>query len=64
MKTSRYICPDGHVTTVEEASPGDAITCTHPHLGDDADPLIDTADICGKRATRQPDDVPQSAHRK
>jgi len=64
MSTSRYICPDGHVTTVEETSPADAITCTHPHLGDDADALIDNADICGKRATRQADDDPQSALRK
>jgi hypothetical protein len=54
MKTSssQYICPDGHVTTVREATKEDAITCTHPRLGDDADALIDNADICGKKATR------------
>lgn len=50
--TSRYICPDGHVTTVREANQEDTITCTHPRLGDDADALIDNADICGKKATR------------
>ena len=50
--TSRYFCPDGHVTTECRTIHEDTITCTHPRLGDDTDPLIDNADICGKKATR------------
>ncbi len=54
MKTfkSQYTCPDGHVTAERRTIHEDTIICAHPRLGDDTDPLIDNADICGKKATR------------